>query len=680
MDVDLAEALTWVNDAVIEAVGHPLKAPETVILKGTWRGLTYEQMAKESDYSTNYLMRDVAPKLWRQLSSVFGQVVGKTNFRVVLDTYSDAGNARAAYTSSDSPTATTKPAKAPDPLSARVSGALLGSSRLGAPTSLFYGYDAELSQIEQWLTGSSESCLVGIWGLPGVGKSLLCETAVARLNDRFDAVVRRSLKRKPLLTDFCDSILTTLGLAVQPNPQWIDSSSALPAPVQPALIQQALTQSASQSVEQLLRVMAQHSVLLIIEDVESILQPHTLAGDYQTEHQPYGEFFQAVVGSSSCIILTGTEGPTDWVNQTGHYNSQKSIYLTGLDDTSAKALLAHESLSTPETWSDLIRRYQGHPLALLSAARVIRELFNGRVDTFLQQTPVLLTDIVRLLTPSFERLSEPELTILYWLASQKASLSLADIQQMLPPPIGSTELISALDSLRQRFYLTIQSEVTPPTFQLPPLIKAHAIHRLMAQFKEKTNPSASDASSTRSLFTMPSTQQVINLSSPAPRSIQLDRWFQGDFEPAWQPLSQLFETATLPSTRLRNTYHLRDETFIKRYKSVSLGMVYKNAQAGQGAEHGNVPVAKVVLVVAVRRRAEEQYEVCVQVQPRRGADTLPADLELRLLDAQHRSLAAVQAVQADSFIQLPYFQGQSKESFSIEMLLGDSSHAEEFLI
>ena len=67
--MDLNAVLTWLNAAVINSTGHDLREPELVILTGTWYGITYEQMASNSDYSTNYLMRDVAPKLWKQLSN-----------------------------------------------------------------------------------------------------------------------------------------------------------------------------------------------------------------------------------------------------------------------------------------------------------------------------------------------------------------------------------------------------------------------------------------------------------------------------------------------------------------------------------------------------------------------------------------------------------------------------------
>ncbi|MEL6778457.1 MAG: DUF1822 family protein [Cyanobacteria bacterium J06597_16] len=702
MDIDLADALEYANVAILEAGGLPLKAPEIIILKGTWRGLTYGQMAKESEYSTNYLMRDIAPKLWKQLSGVFGRSVGKTNFRIVLENYVETR------------TSASLGASIPVALqahSATTSGSLshyssgLTSSRLASSglSSRLYGYEAELAQIKQYLGAPREEvekkeaqkqhtqgCLIGIWGLNGIGKSLVCEAVESQIGDQFDAVVWQSLKRKPRLNDVCSSILTTLGIAPPSH-----SASLATAHVPPP---------AGQPVEQLLSVMAQCSILLIIEGADAILQSKTLVGDYLPEHQPYKEFFQAAASSRSSLLLTGTEGPADWTSQADYHHKKQSIYLTGLDEMSATALLADESLKAPEHWPELINRYQGHPLALQSAARVIREMFNGRVDTFLQQASVLFADIIRLLAPSFERLSPLELTILYWLASQKGPLSLADIQQTLPSLISSTDLISALDSLKQRSYLMIQSETNPPTFYLPPLIKAYALHRLMAQFKDnqfKGNQFKGNqfkgsvqspaemplmATSSASTFSPPAAEPVITLSTPTSQLVRLNQWFQGRFESEWHPLSQLFEAATPSSTRLRNTYHLRDETFIKRCKSVRLGAAYKSTQpqseiqAELETQAEQAIAASVVLVVAIRQKAESLCEVYVQVQPSQGAHTLPQDLELRLLDAQQVPLATVQALQADSFIQLPYFQGQSAEAFGLELALGEGRHAETFII
>jgi len=725
MDINVADALRYANEAAISVNGQALRAPETAILKGTWRGLTYEQIAKESEYSKNYLMRDIAPKLWKQLSSAFGRSISKTNFRVVLETYANDHIFKSGFAPRSFALQGASQEISASPLKPALSKSFLSKSFLSKstvrPLSL-QGYEAELAQIKQWLsipTSKSQqftvatadrlsgyclnaASLIGIWGLNGVGKSLLCEAVAAELGSYFDVIVWRSLKRKPLLHALCTSILTTLddaGLnAVRLN---MSEQSGSPSP-DSSHEQISLNHSVeSQPVEQLLSAMAQHRILLIIEDAEFILKPKALAGDYCPEHQPYREFVQFAAGCQSSIIVTGTEAPADWLNPADQHKQQHSLYLTGLDDISATALLTDESLRAPEYWPELIRCYQGHPLALQSAARVIREMFNGKVDAFLQQDSVLFADIIRLLTPSFERLCELELTILYWLASQKDPLSLEDIQQTLPSSLSSTELISALDSLKQRSYLHIQTETTPPTFYLPPLIKAFSVHRLMAQFKG--NDALSEITATSPL-SYSSTDPVITLSAPAVQSVHLNKWLQGCFEAEWNPLSQLFQSGKLPSTRLRSAYHLRDATFVKRYKSIDFGVLHENAHqnahqnAHPGQEdfkqgrpekmpsakgkpaRGNTAATGVILVVAVRRKAETLYEIYVQVQPGRGADALPTAFELRLFDAKKTLLSIVQAQQTDCFIQLPYFQGQLAESFEIELATGKRSHTESFLI
>ena len=706
MDINLAAALKWLSAAVSESSGHTLREPEILILKGTWRGLTYEQMSEESEYSTNYLMRDVAPKLWKQLSSVFGRPVSKTNFRVALEARARAdqttfreklsGDIAAIDILSEEASDEVFPPKLSTALSTLQNtftlthADTLKAADVSAALPL-YGYDAETTKIKHWVRESlnygasgtawklspptnGKGCLIGIWGLAGVGKSYLCEAVAAQLEPMFDFVLWRSLTRKPSIDDFCNGVLARLGLASAPP---------------------------EQSTERLLAALTQHSVLLIVENVEAILQPGTFAGDYQLECRAYSDFFQSISSSRSCLMLTGTESPTDCLNQSGHSKNQHSLYLTGLSEDAAMALLANESLSYSDHWPELIARYQGHPLALQSAARVIRDMFNGRVDTFLQQTSALFTDLLRLLAPSFERLSEIELGILYWFASQKQSLSLSELQQSLPTPMNSTELISALDSLKQRSYLAIQTTSEPPKFQLPPLIKTYAVQQLMAQFKKGSAQHHPTGQLLATPHSAPAHEDVITLSAPVHQPVHLSQWFYGSVGADWQPLDQILETTMPAAMRLCNAYHLRDETFIKRCKSVYLQAMYhsEKSQAGQSqagqsqvgqSQVGQSQVgqsklnheiaASAILLVAVRQEANGLYKICIQAQPAKDAYALPENLEIRLLDTQQNLLATVEAVQDDTFIQLPYFQGQLTESFRIELAINDLCYAETFLI
>ena len=663
-NVDLTAALRWLNSAVVSGTGNKLREPELVILKGTWRGLTYEQMADGSEYSTNYLMRDVAPKLWKQLSNVFGRSVGKTNFRVALEAYAAANAAVGSELSGAGDGAYSDPGgfsdragfSNPGRASYDFSAALRGRS--GTP---MIGYADELSLAQGWLAQAVETRnsvrVVGLWGLRGVGKTLLAERLLVAAGPAFDAVIWRSLQDRPTLSDLSLSILAELGMSGQPT----------------------------QAIAQLLAVMARKSVLLLIEDIEAILQPGQLAGDYIAGYEGYEDFFLSV--AKGCVVVTGIEGPAGLVRQGGYGEESpgrrvRSLTLNGLTPAAANELLQGESLSSRDAsmaaWPELIRRYQGHPLALKSAARVIREIFNGSVDEFLAQMSVLFTDISRLLLPSFDRLCEAELSILYWLASQEKSLSLAELKETLPISLSPAELISALDSLKQRSLLAVQQlgseQVDAPTFYLPALVKAYAIHQFVSQLSAQTYARNADSqpgdrlSSASQSAVYRRSEPVISLGAQRSHPVHLSQWFEGQIEAGWQPLEKLFATVSRPAVRLRSTYQFRDETFVKRCKSVVL------SAGDTGA----------VLLVAIHRDGDRDgqnlYKICVQAQPAIEETVLPQNLTLKLLDAEATVLATVAAEQSDSFIQLPYFQGATDEPFEIELALNQSSYREKFVI
>ncbi|MEO1620249.1 MAG: DUF1822 family protein, partial [Cyanobacteria bacterium J06632_3] len=349
-------------------------------------------------------------------------------------------------------------------------------------------------------------------------------------------------------------------------------------------------------------------------------------------------------------------------------------------------------------WPALVERYQGHPLALKSVARIIREMFNGRVDAFLAQPSVLFQDIARLIAPSFERLSVSETNILYWLSAQEVPLSLTELQQTLPLTLKSPELISALDSLKQRSLLLLQPVSDPPSFYLPALVKAYAFDQLMNQFKVPTNQqletterqAGSYGSSVIPIVNAP----VINLSPQAAKLTMLSQWFAGQFDDLeWRSLDWLFESATQPATRLRNTYHLLAKTLLKRCKLLTVGDIsgqlagsseafdQTSAQTSEKtSEHPEKSSAAVILLMAVQQDADDVYQVYVQIQPGKSEDKLPEKLTLKLVDAQDEVLATAISEQNDTFIQLPYFRGAISEAFDIEITLGEFTHIERFVV
>jgi hypothetical protein len=71
--------------AVIEALLKPsyLTTVQELVLRQSWLGLNYEQMAESSGYDADYL-RTVGSKLWHSLSDLVEERVTKNNFRSVL--------------------------------------------------------------------------------------------------------------------------------------------------------------------------------------------------------------------------------------------------------------------------------------------------------------------------------------------------------------------------------------------------------------------------------------------------------------------------------------------------------------------------------------------------------------------------------------------------------------------
>jgi hypothetical protein len=85
--MDFEEVLKAVNTAVFASEGRHLTQVEEDVLRGAWLDLTYPEIAKTSSYSLNYLKQDVGPNLWKLLSRVLGEEVGKSNFRSFMERY-----------------------------------------------------------------------------------------------------------------------------------------------------------------------------------------------------------------------------------------------------------------------------------------------------------------------------------------------------------------------------------------------------------------------------------------------------------------------------------------------------------------------------------------------------------------------------------------------------------------
>ncbi len=87
MEFNLEEAVRIVNEALSVKVNRSLTDVEVIVLKGAWHRQEYDEIATKHQYATSYISQDVAPKLWKTLSEVFGEKMKKSNFKHVIEQY-----------------------------------------------------------------------------------------------------------------------------------------------------------------------------------------------------------------------------------------------------------------------------------------------------------------------------------------------------------------------------------------------------------------------------------------------------------------------------------------------------------------------------------------------------------------------------------------------------------------
>ena len=517
--MDLDTAINYVNNTLKANDRRELKNPEIVIFQFSWQGMTFEQMANSSSYSSNYLMRDIAPKLWKTLSAIFQENISKSNLRSKLCKLYEISQEKIA---------------ASDRQNNRANNKWDWKDAISS-ASICYGRTNELQALQQAI--AEDDCrLIKIWGLSGSGKTLLMKSLGEQIQDDYEVVIWRNLADSPSLEKLLEDILSrefdTVGI------------------------------DRTQLLSQLITKMRLHSCLILLDGMESILQTKTLAGKYTSDRENYGDFFRLVSKSShqSCLVVTSLE------NFGEAFNSQDSaIYhqkLVGLSLAEAKTSLKAENIEIEDpAVEDLVTYYQGNPAILVMVAQIIRELFNGNVSEFLEQKSLMIGNIAKLLNKSFNRLSVLETEILYWLASESMPMSLSAIQQDIPLSIYPIESLEALKSLTGRLLVETTSLEKRSLFMLSPMIREFVTNQFITQIGDKfslarrQNQRAND---------------IINLSQVTPKVTQLSLWLQNRFDPTWQPVETLFAATGRSPIRLRSTFNLRSAETIKRFKQIDL--------------------------------------------------------------------------------------------------------------
>jgi SpoVK/Ycf46/Vps4 family AAA+-type ATPase len=347
----------------------------------------------------------------------------------------------------------------------------------------FYGRTEEINTLTNWCVG--ERCrLILLIGMGGMGKTTLAGEIAAQLSGKFDRIIWRSLANAPQIRVLCSDLLQAL------SPQAVVD----------------LPDTLGGQIELLIASLRQDRCLLIFDNVESILAGQVQGGQYLADYDGYDRLFKAIGGlpHQSCAILTSREKPHT-VARLEIVNPQlvKSLNIEGMTPTAAEQLVqAHGCPELPPwMWQEVHAHYDGNPLALKIATIAAVEMTGGG-EKMLELYPLMKAGKLKFqsiddsLSRQFDRLSEIEQQLVYWLAIEREPITGRELRaNLVIHPHAPGEIINALQSLSRRCVTVCtnasRDRLRQRKWSIQPVMTAYVTRRLIDRFVAELAPDSS---------------------------------------------------------------------------------------------------------------------------------------------------------------------------------------------
>ncbi|MFB2834493.1 NB-ARC domain-containing protein [Floridanema evergladense] len=329
--------------------------------------------------------------------------------------------------------------------------------------SVFYGRQTELATLKKWII---DNCcrLVAISGIGGIGKTAVAAKLAQEIQNEFEYLIWRSLRKPRSLKELITSLIQFL--SGQPK---VD-----------------LPNDEDEIISQLLEYLKKSRCLIILDSLEFILKTKEFAGFYHEEYQNYSKLFQRIGTErhESCLLITSRDKPREIALLSGETGLVRDLTLEGLQLEAAKEILQEKGLSGEKYWNQLIKYYQGNPLALKMIATRIKDLLQGNVEAFFKQGLSLLTlDFEIFLEEQFARLWPLELAIIYQLAIEDEPIAISWLLEHTWLSESPDELQNAIESLLRRSLI----ETTSNGLTTQRVVMEYVNKRLIAEIIDEIN-------------------------------------------------------------------------------------------------------------------------------------------------------------------------------------------------
>ncbi|MEG4917142.1 WD40 domain-containing protein [Microcoleus sp. B7-D4] len=434
-----------------------------LVLRQTWEGHSYPDIAKSAGYDAEYI-KFVGFQLWQILSRVFGEKVTKSNVQSVMRRQAQHTQLAVPLPNSQISHNINQQIDRSGTIADRLTTDVTKLNKTinwgeAIDVSIFYGRAEELALLEQWLIG--DRCrLVTLLGMGGIGKTSLSIKLAERIQEQFDYIIWHSLRNAPLILDLLVELIQFLSNQKETNlPDTLDAR-----------------------ISRLIHYLRQHRCLLILDNVESILQEEERTGSYRDGYEGYGQLLRCVaeINHKSTLLLTSREKPIGLAAKEGKKLPVRSLQLTGLTTPEAQEIVQGIAFfqGSDCEWDILRSHYAGNPLALKMVAPAIHDFFDSSLTKYLEllnQGTLVFDDIRNLLDRQFNRLSDLEKKVMYWLAIDREPVSLGELQQDFVSKLTVKELLEVLGSLVRRSLI----EKTSDGYTQQPVVMEYMTERLI---------------------------------------------------------------------------------------------------------------------------------------------------------------------------------------------------------
>jgi len=318
-------------------------------------------------------------------------------------------------------------------------------------TPVVQGRVVELATLAEWVR--DERCrVVEVLGVGGIGKTTLAARTAHDLAPAFAVVYWRSLRNAPPVEEWLAGALGALSAGQAAVPDGRDARLGL-----------------------LLDLLRDRRALLVLDNLETILEPGAREVRYRAGYEGYEEALRRLAEGmhAGSLLLTSREQPLPTDNA-----AVRALHLEGLGVDAGQALLGSRGLAgDAAAWQALVARYGGNPLALRVVAETVGAVFGGDLAAFLAQDTIVFGGIRQLLDAQVARLSPLERAVLTWLAVEREPVGFAELVADRGAGVARGEVVEAVEALLRRSLL----EWGPGgMFTIQPVVLEDATGRLIA--------------------------------------------------------------------------------------------------------------------------------------------------------------------------------------------------------